>query len=123
MMIYKSWDAIYGICLREACRMIMIRRKIKRRAILSVIIQSDKPDVQALLWETLYHPTHKFIGRNPAFTLTRRIAEGKAAQANLHKGLLSVLLFTSLPENVDAERGYLNVQEVLMPWITSAWCS
>ncbi|MBE0671409.1 MAG: tetratricopeptide repeat protein [Anaerolineales bacterium] len=93
-------------------------------AILSVIIESDNPEVQAYPWETLYHPTHKFIGRNPAFTLTRRIAAGKSSQANLDKGPLRVLLFTSLPDNVDAERGRLNVeeeqaqvQEALMPWI------
>jgi tetratricopeptide (TPR) repeat protein len=92
--------------------------------ILSVIIESDKPEVQAYPWETLNHPTHKFIGKNPTFTLTRRIAEGKPAQANLDKGPLRVLLFTSLPDNVDAERGRLNVeeeqaqvQEALMPWI------
>jgi len=95
-------------------------------AILSVIIESDKPEVQAYPWETLYHQTHKFIGRNPAFTLTRRIAEGKPSQANLDKGPLRVLLFTSLPDNVDAERGRLNVeeeqaqvQETLLPWIAS----
>jgi len=94
-------------------------------AILSVIIESDKPEVQAYPWETLYHPTHKFIGRNPAFTLTRRIAEGKPVQATLDKGPLRVLLFTSLPDNVDAERGRLNVeeeqaqvQEALLPWIS-----
>ena len=82
-------------------------------AILSVIIESDRPEVQAYPWETLYHPMHKFIGRNPAFTLTRRIAEGKPAQATLalDKGPLRVLLFTSLPDNVDAERGRLNVEE------------
>lgn len=93
-------------------------------AILSVIIESDAPEVQAFPWETLYHPTHKFISRNPAFTLTRRIAGGKPSQANLDKGPLRVLLFTSLPDNVDAERGRLNVeeeqaqvQEALLPWI------
>lgn len=94
-------------------------------AILSVIIESDRPEVQAYPWETLYHPMHGFIGRNPAFTLTRRITEGKPSQANLDKGPLRVLLFTSLPDNVDAERGRLNVeeeqaqlQEALLPWIT-----
>lgn len=95
-------------------------------AILSVITESDKSEIQAFPWETLYHPTHKFIGRNSDFTLTRRIAEGKPSQAplSLDKGPLRVLLFTSLPDNVDAERGRLNVeeeqaqvQEALMPWI------
>ena len=93
-------------------------------AILPIIIESDKAEIQALPWETLYHTTHGFIGRNPAFTLTRRIADGKPAQVNLDKGPLRVLMFTSLPDNVDAERGRLNVeeeqaqvQEALLPWI------
>ncbi|MBX3038590.1 MAG: tetratricopeptide repeat protein [Anaerolineales bacterium] len=93
-------------------------------AILSIIIESDRPEVQAFPWETLYHPTHGFIGRNSAFTLTRRIAEGKSSQATLEKGPLRVLLFTSLPDNVDAELGRLNVeeeqdqvQEALLEWI------
>lgn len=99
--------------------------KAAEDAIFSVIIESNAPEVQAYPWETLYHPTHGFIGRNPAFTLTRRIAEGKPAQATLvDKGPLRVLLFTSLPDNVDAEHGRLNVedeqaqvQEALLPWI------
>ncbi len=32
-------------------------------AVLAVIIESDAIDVQALPWETLYHPTHGFIGK------------------------------------------------------------
>lgn len=93
-------------------------------AILPVIIESDKAEVQALPWETLYHPTHGFIGRNPDFTLTRRIAGGKSAQENLDKGPLRVLLFTSLPDDVHPEYGRLNVeaeqeqvQEALLEWI------
>jgi len=92
--------------------------------ILSVIIESDKAEVQAYPWETLYHPTYGFIGRNPAFTLTRRIAAEKQAQTTLDKGPLRVLLFTSLPDNVEAEHERLNVeeeqaqvQEALLPWI------
>ena len=95
-------------------------------AILSVIIKSDKPEVQAYPWETLYHPTHGFIGRNSAFTLTRRIEERKPEQATLDKGPLRVLLFTSLPDNLNEGRGRLNVeeeqaqvQEALLPWIAS----
>lgn len=93
-------------------------------AILPIIIESDKAEVQAFPWETLYHPDHKFIGRNPDFTLTRRIAEGKSKQGNLDKGPLRVLLFTSLPDDVHPEYGRLNVeveqeqvQEALLEWI------
>ena len=100
--------------------------KDSQGAILPIIIESDKAEVQALPWETLYHPVYGFIGKNSDFTLTRRIVGEKPAQENLDKGPLRVLLFTSLPDNVDAERGRLNVeeeqaqvQEALLPRIAS----
>jgi tetratricopeptide (TPR) repeat protein len=93
-------------------------------AILPIIIDSGAPDVQALPWETLFHPSHGFIGKNPAFTLTRKLRESAASSVPLAKGPLRVLLFTSLPDDVDAEKGRLKVedeqaqvQEALMPWI------
>ena len=42
-------------------------------AILSIIIESDSAEAQALPWETLYHPVDGFIGKHAGFTLTRRI--------------------------------------------------
>lgn len=39
--------------------------------ILPIILKSDQPAVQQLPWETLYHPADGFLGRNPAFTLSR----------------------------------------------------
>ena len=93
-------------------------------AILSVIIESSAAQVQALPWETLAHPSLGFIGKNPAFTLTRQLATAAAFTGPLAKGPLRVLLFTSLPNDVDAEKGRLNVeeeqaqvQEALLPWI------
>ena len=80
-------------------------------AILPIIVESDRAEIQALPWETLYHPAQGFVGKNPAFTLTRRIAERKPSQANPEKGPLRVLLFTSLPEDVNPEKGRLNVEE------------
>lgn len=94
-------------------------------AILSVIIESDRAAVQALPWETLYHPIHKFIGRNSAFTLTRQLSARSETACHLDKGPLRVLLFTSLPDDVNPETGRLNVeeeqvqvQEALLSWIS-----
>ncbi len=91
--------------------------------ILPIVIQSAAADVQALPWETLHHPTLGFLGKHPAFTLTRRITT-RAPQTKLDKGPLKVLLFTSLPDDVDAEKERWNVeeeqaqvQEALAPWI------
>ncbi len=38
-------------------------RKEAGEKILPVVIHSDAADVQALPWETLFHPTHGFIGK------------------------------------------------------------
>lgn len=93
-------------------------------AILSVIVESGAADVQALPWETLYHPTLGFLGKHPAFTLTRRTSAAPGEAARLEKGLLRVLLFTCLPDDVNPETKRLNVeeeqaqvQEALLPWI------
>lgn len=98
-------------------------RKEAGEKILSVVIYSDAADVQALPWETLFHPTYGFIGKNPDFTLTRR-SSVQEATGGLDQGPLRVLLFTSLPANVDPERSRLKVEEeqaevqaALLPWI------
>lgn len=94
-------------------------------AILSIIIESGAADVQALPWETLFHPTHGFLGKHAGFTLTRRMGEPQVSTLQLEKGPLRVLLFTSLPDDVDPEKSRLNVeeeqiqvQEALMAWIS-----
>ena len=93
-------------------------------AILPVIIETEAADVQALPWETLHHPQWGFIGKHPGYTLSRRVRSTPGSPAPLEKGPLRVLLFTSLPDDVDPERGRLNVeeeqaqvQEALTPWI------
>lgn len=98
-------------------------RKEAGEKILLVVIHSDAADVQALPWETLFHPTYGFIGKNPDFTLTRR-SSAQEATGGLDQGPLRVLLFTSLPANVDPERSRLKVEEeqaevqaALLPWI------
>jgi len=98
-------------------------RKEAGEKILPVVIHSDAADVQALPWETLFHPTYGFIGKNPDFTLTRR-SSAQEVTGGLDQGPLRVLLFTSLPANVDPERSRLKVEDeqaevqaALLPWI------
>lgn len=81
------------------------------RSILPVIIQSDDPEVQALPWETLYHPVYGFIGHHPGFTLTRQIVSEVTKLKKREKGPLRILLFTSLPDDVNTQAGRLNVEE------------
>jgi len=88
--------------------------------ILPVVIESDVPDVQVLPWETLFHPKHGFLGKNPAFTLSRQLSAGSKASRPLEKGPLKVLLFTSMPEGVNplkVEEEQAQVQAALLPWI------
>lgn len=93
-------------------------------AILPVIIESGAADLQYLPWEILHHPALGFLGKHPAFTLTRRIQKPGDALPPLQKGPLRVLLFTSLPDDVNPEKGRLDVEEeqaqvqdALLPWI------
>jgi tetratricopeptide (TPR) repeat protein len=88
--------------------------------ILSVIVESEAAAVQALPWETLFHPTHEFIGKNPAFTFSRQFSGGGEASTPLEKGPLKVLLFTSMPEGANrlkVEEEQAQVQAALLPWI------
>ena len=95
-------------------------------AILALSLHSDKAEILALPWEALYHPEYGFLGQHPAFTFSRASPYAGAANSSrpLQPGPLRVLLFTSLPEDVDAETSRLNVEEeqaqvleALLPWI------
>ncbi len=94
------------------------------REILPIIIESDQADIQQLPWETLYHPDIGFLGKSDSTTLSRRIPQTKPVTSSLESGPLRVLLFTSLPDDLDAKSSRLNVeneqaqvQEALLPWI------
>ena len=91
--------------------------------ILPIVIESDQAAIQQLPWEILYHPAHGFLGQSERFALSRRINGGNG-QNHVNTGPLRVLLFTSLPDDLEAETSRLNVeeeqaqvQEALMPWI------
>jgi tetratricopeptide (TPR) repeat protein len=93
------------------------------RHILPIIIESDDAAMQQLPWEALWHPEHGFLGKSAAFTLFRSFPGAPSDSSTPETGPLRVLLFTSLPGDLDAERSRLDVeeeqaqvQEALMPW-------
>jgi hypothetical protein len=79
---------------------------------LTIIIESDDAGVQQLPWETLCHPQYGFLGAGNGFTLLRRPSVEPADGPSLETGPLRVLLFTSLPDDLDADRERLDVEEV-----------
>ncbi|MCL4868672.1 MAG: CHAT domain-containing protein, partial [Anaerolineae bacterium] len=93
------------------------------RAVLPLILASDDAGVQLLPWETLYHPEFGFLARAEPFTFSRHLPGLSSQQPPLEPGPLRVLLFTSLPDDVDPEKGRLDVEEeqaqileALAPW-------
>ena len=80
-------------------------------AILCVVIESDDPAIQHLPWEALYHPDYAFLGKSPAFTLLRQLPTRPTTLPAPEAGPLRVLLFTSLPDDLDAEHSRLSVEE------------
>jgi len=92
--------------------------------ILPLIVESADPLVQSLPWECLHHPEHGFLGKHPGFSLTRRLSAAPSDAIEPPKGPLKVLLFTSLPDDLDQEKERLdteseqaNVLEALDPLI------
>ncbi|MFK7891894.1 MAG: CHAT domain-containing protein [Granulosicoccus sp.] len=89
---------------------------------LPVIIESDEPAVLELPWEALHHPEHGFIAREPGFTLSRYIPSLHTELPALPEGPLRILLFSSLPDNLDensrlqVEDEQAAVQEALAPF-------
>jgi len=78
---------------------------------LPVIIASRAAALQQLPWETLHHPQHGFLGRANGFTLLRNTDGARPARPAVEHGPLRVLLFTSLPDDLDAENARLDVEE------------
>ncbi len=113
-----------GTALWEALQPGDALDKAKEKAglgVLPVIIESDDAGVQALPWETLYHPGREiFVGRAPGFALSRRGAGIGPDLPEPEQGPLRVLLFSSLPddlghyERLDVEAEQAAVQEALL---------
>nr|VFJ60318.1 MAG: Tetratricopeptide (TPR) repeat [Candidatus Kentron sp. FW] len=101
--------------------------------VLPIIVQTDQPALQTLPWEALHHPRHGFLGRSKTFTVSRRVLGARSIRPQPPtepppKGPIRVLLFTSLPDDLDAEKERLdveaeeiNVLEALDPGIAEGW--
>ena len=85
-------------------------RRAAGTRILPLIVESADPLAQSLPWECLYHPQHGFLGQQPGFTLSRRLAAEDLPPAALAAGPLKVLLFTSMPDDLDPEKERLDVE-------------
>ncbi len=85
-------------------------RRTAGTRILPLIVESADPLVQSLPWECLHHPRHGFLGQQPGFTLSRRRAAGAAPASTPVVGPLRVLLFTSMPDDLDPEKERLDVE-------------
>ncbi|SEB02732.1 AAA ATPase domain-containing protein, partial [Thiothrix caldifontis] len=108
------WDALMlGDSLELA-------KQASGQQVLPIIIASADAAILTLPWETLYHPTYGFLGREAGFSLSRRNLTVSAALPALQREPLRVLLFTSLPDNLselerlDVEAEQAAVQEALM---------
>ena len=91
----QLWQALdCGEAYDNACRKAGM-------AILPIIIASDQAAIQQLPWETLYHPEKQFIGKEPAFSLSRQIVskDDQPTPLPTEKGPLKILLFTSLTDD------------------------
>ena len=81
-------------------------RQARKRAgqhLLPIVIESGKPEILHLPWETLYHPESGFLGRSEGFTLSRAMPSTGAELPAIEDGPLRVLLFTALPDDIGEE--------------------
>ena len=85
-------------------------RKRAGQHLLPIVIESGKPEILHLPWETLYHPESGFLGRSEGFTLSRAIPSTGAELPAIEDGPLRVLLFTALPDDI-GEKEQLRIED------------
>ncbi len=88
-------------------------RQARKRAgqhLLPIVIESGKPEILRLPWETLYHPESGFLGRSEGFTLSRAMPATGAELPAIEDGPLRVLLFTALPDDI-GEKEQLRIED------------
>ncbi len=85
-------------------------RKRAGQHLLPIVIESGKPEILHLPWETLYHPESGFLGRSEGFTLSRAVPPTGAELPAIEDGPLRVLLFTALPDDIGEEE-QLRIEE------------
>ncbi len=105
-------------CLPESCAEEL--KQAKQAAgtqVLPLLMSSRDAQVQSLPWECLYHPHYGFLAQHKGFSLSRHLPTDTPLQIPAaSKGPLKVLLFTSLPDDLDAERGRLDIEQEQANW-------
>jgi tetratricopeptide (TPR) repeat protein len=76
--------------------------------ILPIVIATDNPALFSLPWECLHHPQEGFLAKNPRYTLSRQWQQ--MSLGDVPKGALQVLLFTSQPDDLNAEKARLDIE-------------
>ena len=116
--------ALWNALPRDTGERLEAARQAAGADILPIILESRSPAVQALPWETIYHPQHGFLARNPAFTFSRAFSQHETLSTAARPAPLKALLFTSLPDDLDPETERLNVereqervQEAFLPFV------
>ncbi|TLU88444.1 MAG: CHAT domain-containing protein [Chlorobium sp.] len=85
-------------------------RKRAGQHLLPIVIESGKPEILHLPWETICHPEEGFLGRSEGFTLSRAVPSTGAALPAIEDGPLRVLLFTALPDDI-GEKEQLRIED------------
>lgn len=80
----------------------------------TLVLLSEDLSIQALPWECLYHPELGFIATHNGFSFSR-VLTTELQQTRLEKGVLRVLLFSSLPNGVSR----LDIEEEQAQVLTS----
>jgi len=95
------------------------------QSILPIVIESDIPAILQLPWEMLWHPEYGFLALHKEFTLSRSSPAIKVHMPDIETGPLRILLFSSLPDDLDEtdqlqiEEEQAGVLEALGPWLQS----
>ncbi len=76
--------------------------------ILPIVIATDNPALFSLPWECLFHPQEGFLAKHPRYTLSRQWQQMDLG--DVPKGALQALLFTSQPDDLNAESARLDIE-------------
>ena len=97
-------------CALDADELFQQASKRAGQHFLPIVIESGKPEILHLPWETLYHPVSGFLGRSEGFTLSRAMPSTGAVLPAIEDGPLRVLLFTALPDDI-GEKEQLRIED------------
>ncbi|MCV6636110.1 CHAT domain-containing protein [Candidatus Albibeggiatoa sp. nov. NOAA] len=86
-----------------------IAKQVAGTQILPIVIDTNHPALFSLPWECLFHPQDGFLAKHPRYTISRQW-RSETQLSDVPKGALQVLLFTSQPDDLDAEKARLDIE-------------